>query len=75
LALVAVIVGVPLGLVVGRVVWTAIAGSSNVVVHIDVEVLGLAGLISGVAAIVAVASIWPAYRAARLRPADALRTE
>jgi ABC-type lipoprotein release transport system permease subunit len=75
LALVALLVGVPLGLVLGRVVWTSIAGPSNVVVRSDVNVLGLTVLVVGVAAIAAAASIWPAHRAAQLRPPDALRAE
>jgi hypothetical protein len=75
LALVSVLVGVPLGLVFGRVVWTSIAAPSNVVVRSDVDVLGLGVLVAGVAAIAAAASMWPAHRAARLRPPDALRTE
>ena len=64
LALVAMLVGVPLGLVLGRVVWTSIAAPSNVVVRSDVNMLGLAVLVAGVAAIAAAASIWPAHRAA-----------
>ena len=75
LGLVAVLVGMPLGLVLGRVVWTSIAEPSNVVVRSEVNVVGLAVLIAGVTAIAAAASIWPAHRAARLRPPDALRTE
>lgn len=75
LALAAVIVGVPLGLVLGRVVWTAIARPSNVLVLIDVKVLGLVLLVAVVAAIAALLSIWPAHRAARLHPAAILRSE
>ena len=75
LALIALVVGVPLGLVVGRLAWTAIAGPSNVVVRIDLSVLGIAVLVAGVAAIAGAAAMWPAHRAAQLRPADALGSE
>ena len=75
LAVVALVVGVPLGLVVGRSAWTAIAAPSNVIVRIDVHTLGLAVLVAGVTAIAAAAAIWPGRQAARLRPADALGSE
>jgi hypothetical protein len=41
LALVAVVVGLPLGLVLGRVVWTALAELSRVFVYVDVDIVGL----------------------------------
>jgi hypothetical protein len=75
LVAVALAVGVPLGLVAGRTVWTAIAGASNVVVRIDLRPVGLAALAAGVALIAAAAAIWPARYATRLRPTDALGSE
>jgi ABC-type lipoprotein release transport system permease subunit len=75
LAVIALAVGLPLGLLLGGRVWTAIAGSSNVVVRVDVSWLGLAVLAAGAMAIPALLSIWPARRAACLRPTEALRAE
>jgi ABC-type lipoprotein release transport system permease subunit len=71
----ALLVGVPLGLAVGRTVWRPIAEDANVVVRPvwpagDVAVLvGVAVMIAAVLAAVA------AWRVARLRPAVLLRTE
>jgi ABC-type antimicrobial peptide transport system permease subunit len=75
LALVAVVTGVPLGLVLGRVVWTALAHLSRVLVYVDVNVLGLGLVVVVVAAIAGALAIWPAHRAAPVHPADSLRTE
>ncbi len=74
-ALAAVVIGLPFGLVLGRLVWTAIAQPSNVLVHVDVTMLGLATVVAAVAAVAALVSIWPSRRAARLRPAAILRSE
>jgi FtsX-like permease family len=67
LALVAVVAGVPLGVLLGRLVWTAIAQPSNVLVRIDVLVPGLALLAAAVMVLALTLSIWPANRATRLR--------
>jgi len=75
LATLALVVGIPFGLVLGRQVWSVIARSSNVVVRVDVQVLGLAVLAAAVAAILLALSVWPARRASRLRPAETLRAE
>lgn len=72
---VAVGTGIPVGIVFGRVMWTAIAGPSNVVILVDVP----AGPVVAIAAVAFISlgalAIWPARRAARLTPADGLRAE
>ena len=72
---VAVGTGIPIGIVFGRVMWTAIAGPSNVVIRVDVP----AGPVVAIAVVAFISlgtlAIWPARRAARLTPADGLRAE
>jgi hypothetical protein len=75
LAAVALVVGIPAGLVIGRLVWSAIAEPSNVVVRTDVSSIGLIVFAALAVAVALVLSIRPAHRAARLRPAEALRSE
>jgi hypothetical protein len=75
LAAVALAVGVPAGLVLGRLVWAAIAGPSNVLVRVDLSVLGLVVLAGAVTVVAAVVAIGPSHRASRLRPAATLRSE
>jgi hypothetical protein len=75
LATVAVGIGVPLGLALGRGAWLAIARPSYVVVHVDVNTIGLALVALSVGALAVIVSLWPARRAARLRPAVMLRDE
>jgi ABC-type lipoprotein release transport system permease subunit len=75
LAAVALVVGVPVGIAFGRVVWSAIAGSSNLVVRADVRLVGLGLLVLGIVALAMAAAVWPAHRATRLRPGEALRSE
>jgi hypothetical protein len=75
LAAVALVVGIPAGLVIGRLVWSAIAEPSNVVVRTDVSSIGLIVYAALAVAVALVLSIRPAHRAAHLRPAEALRSE
>lgn len=75
LAAVGLVIGLPLGIALGRWTWSVIAGQIGVVVAPTVPVPGV--LLAGLGAVVlanAVAAL-PARRAARLRPALALRTE
>jgi ABC-type lipoprotein release transport system permease subunit len=75
LAGVALLVGIPFGIIGGRAVWQGIAGSSNVVPVVDVGP-GLIAVTALVVVAVALAlAILPGVRAARLRPAEALRSE
>ncbi len=75
IAAMSVLVGLPLGIIAGRRIWAAIVENANVIVQVDVPAGLLVAL--GVAAVVAIValSLWPAYRAGRLRPAIALRSE
>jgi hypothetical protein len=75
LAVVAILVGVPLGLVLGRVVWVAMAEPVHVVVRTDVAVVWLTVLAVALVGTSQVLSLWPGHRAACLRPAALLRSE
>ena len=68
-------VGIPLGVIVGRLVWIAFAQNMGA---IDSAIVPVAALGVGVLAIVALANVAaaiPARRARRVRPAQLLRTE
>lgn len=73
--IVGVAFGVPLGLVIGRTAWFATATSLGVGRVVSLPLAGVAAVI--VAALVAtnVAASLPAWRAARLSPAEVFRTE
>jgi putative ABC transport system permease protein len=73
--LIAVGIGVPLGVMGGRLAWQAFAGSLGVVPIVEVPVLAL---VLGLAALVLAGNLLaalPAAVAARTRPAVELRTE
>jgi len=69
------VVGVPLGIVIGRVAWVSVARGLGVVVHTSVPVLWLLAIVVAVIAVDLVSSLLPARSAARLRPAKTLRSE
>ena len=75
IALVGVVVGVPLGIISGRLVWRWLAHNFPVVY---VPPLALVAVVLVLPAAVVVANLlaaWPARSAARIRPAEALRAE
>ncbi len=74
-ALAAGVIGIPLGIMVGRWVWIFIAGGLGIRTGPSVPVWPLVGI--GVATLVAgnLVAAAPAWAAARMRPAIALRTE
>jgi predicted lysophospholipase L1 biosynthesis ABC-type transport system permease subunit len=75
MAVITVTFGIPAGLLLGRLVWSGIASPANVLIRVEVVPLRLVGV--GVAIVIAllVIAIWPGRRAARLRPAELLRSE
>jgi hypothetical protein len=73
--LVGLVVGVPVGVVLGRVVWKAFALNVGVVPEPVVELWVIAALMAAVLVGALVLAIGPAVAAARARPARLLRVE
>lgn len=74
-AAVALLAGLPLGVVAGRLAWAVFASDAGVSAAADVP---LSWVLPAVPATVALANLiaaWPGWRAARLRPAAVLRAE
>ena len=75
IAVVALVVGVPLGAAAGRIGWSAIAGSLGVAEGTAFPVLALAGGVVGLLVVLNLIAAVPAFAARRLRVAEALRSE
>ncbi len=73
LALVGVVVGVPLGLIVGRTVWNTFANNLGAVPVVVVPLLLTAAIAAGVLVVANVIAIAPALVATRSKPGDLLR--
>ena len=75
LAAVSVILGLPIGLALGRWSWTAFADGIGVIPAVAIGFLPLALTAAGTVALANVVASLPARVAARTRPAPILRTE
>lgn len=75
IALVGLAIGIPFGLVVGRLAWTALAERLGAVVELVTPVLAFGLLALAVLALALAVGLVPGPRAARAHPADTLRTE
>ena len=74
-ALLALLVGLPVGIAGGRWAWSAVAsgiGSSSPAV---IPVLAVALIVPGTLVAAIAISAWPAWRAARIHPASVIRNE
>ncbi len=75
IALVGLVIGVPIGLVAGRVAWTVLAERLGAVVELVTPVLAFGLLAAAVVTLALVVGLVPGLRAARTHPAATLRTE
>jgi hypothetical protein len=74
LALIGIVIGVPLGLVVGPAVWRAFANNLGVVPVSVVPVWLIVVMVAGVLVVANLIAVLPALVATRSKPADLLRT-
>jgi ABC-type lipoprotein release transport system permease subunit len=74
-AIVSVVLGLPIGIGLGRAIWSSVAGRSNLIVRPEVPPLVLFGLAVGALVVALAASVLPSRRARRLQPARVLRGE
>ena len=74
-SLLGLLVGIPCGVVIGRLVWRAVAQDLGVAVETSVPVLIIAVLACAVIVLDALVSLIPAYRATRAPTARTLRVE
>jgi ABC-type lipoprotein release transport system permease subunit len=71
-ATIGLLVGVPLGLLLGKFVWEHIAGAIGVATDPSIPVVAIVLTAVGVVIVAVVAALVPAANAARLRPAEIL---
>jgi ABC-type antimicrobial peptide transport system permease subunit len=70
-----VVVGVPLGIVTGRLVWRWLAHNFPVVYVPPLAAIAVLLVVPAAILLANLLAAWPARSAARIRPAEALRTE
>ena len=68
-------IGIPAGLILGRVAWMAIAGPANVLIRLDAPPLASAAMALAAMALLVGVALWPGQRASRLQSIDVLRSE
>jgi len=71
----AAVVGVPLGVVLGRLGWRLIAGQIGVPSGPVTPLVSIAAAVLGAVAVANLIAIYPAWRTARVQTAQALRVE
>jgi hypothetical protein len=75
LAVVGLLIGVPLGVVIGRLIWRSVAEQTPMVYVPPTSALALLLALPAALLVANLLVAAPAQRAARLRPAEVLRTE
>ena len=75
LAAAALLIGIPVGVVAGRWAWVLFANTAGVATQATVQVSLVLLAIPATLVVTNLIAVWPGWRAARLRPAQVLRTE
>lgn len=75
IATIALLVGIPLGIAAGRLSWRWVADATPLLYVAPIAAFAIIGVIPASLLLANVLAAVPARRAARLRPADVLRTE
>ena len=75
IAVIGLFIGVPLGVVVGRVIWQNVADGMGVISTADLGLLLVVGIVIATIALANLIAALPARAAARTRPALVLRSE
>ena len=75
LAAIGLLVGVPLGVILGRMVWRAVADQTPMIYVPPTAVLALVVAVPAALVVANLLAALPGHRAAHLRPAEVLRTE
>jgi ABC-type lipoprotein release transport system permease subunit len=75
IGVIALAIGIPLGVVVGRQVWRTLADSLSFVYVGPLAWLVMVALVPIALLLLGAMAVWPARAAARLRTAEVLRTE
>ena len=75
LALAGLLIGVPAGLVVGRLLWRTVAGYTPVQYVPPIATVVMVVIVPAALVLASLLGAWPGHRAARLRVANALRAE
>ena len=75
LALAGLLIGLPAGLVVGRLLWRTVAGYTPVQYVPPIATVVMVVIVPAALVLTSLLGLWPGRRAARLRVANALRAE
>jgi ABC-type lipoprotein release transport system permease subunit len=75
LAVIGLVIGIPLGLAVGRALWRIVANFTPLAYYPPLSVWALALIVPVTLLVANLLAVWPARRAARLRPGRILRGE
>ena len=74
LAAVGLLIGIPLGIVGGRLTWRAVADGIGVIDHPETPALALAAVVAVALVVVNLVALRPSWRAKRIPPATILRS-